>query len=359
MWILLKLCLESVHKDGVKVAINEELILNIIDRADLNFSETVSSIMLIVQILSLKESESQMIACCMKLVKKEICPENLLAVILDKVSSCPNAEINQGLFLSEASRHMTENNEASFSALCRTVMLANSKHFEVIFSKKVGSEDVKENTILFDYLSNNGNFIYILKAANDSKLFPLLRTKLFILGCYLGGQDELFAQSESVLLAKLKLSLEIKPDLKQIVKNSLPLELNHVHNIQTSSSEKKTILVSRILSEALIEVLDSDGITSESYETVHAVYNAHPTILETLAPLLMTRCLQRKNSHSHAILNLLIELMLKLRQFPKLVSKFLLYLRSDGSSEILEWESGYLEEFGKAVLQVCIHFPGV
>jgi len=356
MWGLLNLCLENINKNGIKMHFDKSDMLTLLDRADMESENAVNSIMQILQVSSKwKEFDSQTSDLCLKLVQKDKCPESLMCLLL-KIFSL-SERCSPGLFLSSASRHITEASRDAFSEICRDVMLMNTTEgFDHLFSQISKADEKYEGTgeveIFLDYLKNQGDLPLLLQASNHPSISMKLRTWLFILASYIAGQD-LYDKGESLLLAKIDVCFVTAPDLQQIIDKSLPIDLDLEHTMGKSG---KTMAVSRILSEALIQVLDTKGINAELLNTIENIFTFHPSILVMLVPLIMSRCFcHQENEFSQTIFKLIVDLMLKMRQFPKVITRFLVYQKTQTEGNEVEhvtWSAPFLQEIENGVFKI-------
>lgn len=353
MWSLLNLCLENIYKNGIKMHFVKEEMFTLLDRADVESENAVNSIINILQIsCKWQEFDNLTASLCLKLVQKDICPETLMSVILAKFAKSDTSNI--GLFLSNASRHITTNNMEAFSELCRDGMLKNSTGFQHFFKQIHTADEKYEGSIGVEifliYLKNQGDIVLLLQASNHPSISIELRTRLFILAAYLAGQD-LYDKGESLLLAKIDVCLENAPDLQKILDKALPLDLDLQHD---AGKTGRKLITSRILTESLIQVVDEKGITTNLLHTIQTIHNHHPNVLYMLVPLITNFCfLNQNNKSSHAIFSLLVQLMMKLRQFPKVISKFLVYQKTQpGGEEPVTWLKPFLYELENGFFKV-------
>lgn len=353
MWGLLNMCLENINKKGIKMHFGNSQMLTLLDRVDLESENAVKSITQILQISSKwNEFDNLTSDYCLKLVQKDKCPEALMCLLLETFSRSENCIT--GLFLSCASKHITSVSIDAFSALCRDVMLKNTAGFEHLFGQIHRADEKYEGThevkAFLAYLENQGDLTSLLTASNHPSIPVKLRTLLFILASYIAGQD-LYDKGKSLLLAKIDVCYESAPDLQQIIEKSLPLDIDFNHDTGGSSN---TLPVSRILSEALIQVLDDKGINEDVHNTIEKIYTLHPSILPMLVPLIMSRCFCHQEKESaQTIFTLLVDMMLKMRLFPKVIFKFLSFQKTKPyGEEVVAWSKPFLQEIERGIFKV-------
>lgn len=355
MWGLLNMCLENINKKGIKMHFDNSQMLTLLDRVDLESENAVKSITQILQISSKwNEFDNLTSNYCLKLVQKDKCPDSLMCLLLETYSRSENC--TTGLFLSCASKHITSESLDAFSELCRDVMLKNTAGFEHLFGQIHRADEKYEGTpeveAFLSYLENQGELTLLLTASNHPSMPVKLRTWLFILASYIAGQD-LYDKGKSLLLAKIDVCYESVPDLQQIIEKSLPLDIDFAHDTGKSGN---TMLVSRILSEALIQVLDDKGINKDVHRTIEKIYTLHPSILPMLVPLIMSRCFcHQENESAQTIFTLLVDMMLKMRLFPKVIFKFLSFQKTKPyGEEVVAWSGSFLQEIERGIFKVNI-----
>jgi len=333
-WILLDACLQSIDSSGTKVELDKELLLNLADKVDLTLEHAANAFLLIIKNHDQEASSREMILVYASLLQKTFCAETIMNRIMNVMEVCISAKENFGVLLASLSLHCSTSNIEKLQQLLRKFVLNSPGVVDSMFInmhqyKGVDSTDNElkfdVKNVLFEYFLSRGDVNLLLKSANDPS-FLQTRTKLFILFVHFSGKP-LFSSVDSLIQAKVDISLNVKPDTKQILLHSLPLDLDYSHDKDPSKGEK--ILVNRILSEVLIDLIDKYKLNKDNYDVLEAIMNHHPNVLETLGPLIVSRSLTEDcGDYGAQIFQLIIDVELKLRQLPKFISKFQMYLRN-------------------------------
>ena len=82
---------------------------------------------------------------------------------------------------------------------------------------------------------------------------------------------------------------------------------------------------------------------------VGALRAHHPQLLEPLLPTILTAYLQHPGNPPSSIFSDLLEVILALRQVPKMVAKLFLHLRTLDLDVELNWRQGDLESFARVL----------
>jgi len=135
-------------------------------------------------------------------------------------------------------------------------------------------------------------------------------------------------------------------------KNKATFAVNVLFNIALPldlSVELKTgYTVAKNVQEVVKDIITSKGITLETAEIIASVHKHHPQLLEPLVGLILHKYLENSDATGEVFENL-VDVMLKLRQFPKMISKLFLHLRSVDLELDLVWSESDLAKFGSAL----------
>jgi len=347
VWEVLSLCLEKIDENEAKIGFDNDALCTLLDRADVSNDNTSKSLSHILNILSKwKEYDNIASNLCLKLAQKDSLPENLTTLLLNHFSRCDS--INKGVFLANVSKSITPLNLDLFTAICRIHMLKNSEDLQHLFThiRQAGDkyEGPEQVHTLLNYIENDGDLLYILKSASDPSISTELRTLLMILSVNLTGQ-KLFTE-ESLMMAKMLVSVKKIPSLLDIVNTCLPVDLDFVHTIHQRYVEDSTITVFEIMSNVLSTILN-EGLTKESILLISNFSVSYPTVIQAQMSLILSKCLAKKDETSLAILKLLVDVLLKMKKLPSLVTRFMYY--SENSSLYVSWDQEHLNIFGDAL----------
>jgi len=223
-------------------------------------------------------------------------------------------------------------------------MLKNCGDLNHLFANIRRADDKYEGPqqvqTFLNYIENEGDLIYILKSASNPTISTELRTSLMILCVHLNGH-KLFA-GDSLLLAKLVVSVKKVPSLQDIVSYCLPVDLDYVHKIE----EDTTIKVAEIMGQVFSTILN-DGLTEESVLLISNFCEYYPSIIEIHMPLVLAKCLLQKDETSLKIFTRFVDLLLKLKKLPSVFTRFMFY--GENSSLVVSWDQEYLDIIGEAI----------
>jgi len=290
VWEVMSLCLEKIDENEAKIGFDNDALCTLLDRADVSNDNTSKSLSHILNILNnWKEYDIIASNLCLKLAQKDSLPENLTTLLLNNFSRCDS--INKGVFLANVSKSITPLNLDLFTTICRNHMLKKSEDLQHLFTHIRQADDKYEGPeevhTLLNYIENDGDLLYILKSASDPSISTELRTSLMILSVHLTGQ-KLFA-GESLMLAKMLVSVKKIPSLMDIVNNCLPVDLDYVHTIEVD----ETITAAKIMNNVLSTILN-EGLTKESILLISNFCVSYPTVIDAQMSLILSKCLTKK-----------------------------------------------------------------
>ena len=346
VWEVMSLCLEKIDENEAKINFNNDAICTLLDRADVSHANTSKSLTHILNILNKwKDYDSIAANLCLKLAQKDVRPESLTTLLLNNISKCDS--INKGIFLSHISKNITPLNLDLFTKICSNYMLKNCEDLRHFLVNIRGADDKYDGPqqvqTFLNYIENEGDLLYILKSASNPSVSTELRTSLMILCVHLNGH-KLFA-GDSLLLAKLVVSVKKVPSLQDIVNYCLPVDLDYVHKIE----EDTTIKVAEIMGKVFSTILN-EGLTEESVVLISNFCEYYPSVMEIHMPLVLSKCLLQKDETSLAIFTRFVDLLLKLKKLPSVFTRFMFY--GDNSSLVVSWDQEYLDIVGEAIGKV-------
>lgn len=109
--------------------------------------------------------------------------------------------------------------------------------------------------------------------------------------------------------------------------------------------------VAKNVQDVVKQQVAAEGVTEVSAEMIDAVHNHHPQLLEPLVGVIIEKYLE-KSSAPLAVFEKLVDVMLKLRQLPKMISKLFLQLRSSETSSDLSWSESDMNKFGSSLVSL-------
>ena len=180
-----------------------------------------------------------------------------------------------------------------------------------------------------------------LLADSGKDLPPATRLPLLAL-CSLmcGGPGPLRART--AVGAKLEAAAQACPvRLSAVFASLLPLDLSLEVHAKLSTP--------KLLQDIVRDCLTKAGAGKEAAVMVGALRAHHPQLLEPLLPTILTAYLQHPGNPPSSIFSDLLEVILALRQVPKMVAKLFLHLRTLDLDVELNWRQGDLESFARVL----------
>ena len=124
--------------------------------------------------------------------------------------------------------------------------------------------------------------------------------------------------------------------LPGLFKLALPLDL--------SMEVAPGVTVVKIVQEVVKELIKLEGLSEELCDIIITVHKHHPQVLEPVVANILAKTLSSQANIS--LFTCVLDVMVKLRQVPKLFSKLFLYLRTTDPGPDLSWSISDLELLG-------------
>ena len=147
----------------------------------------------------------------------------------------------------------------------------------------------------------------------------------------------------SIIGSKLLSAKKTNLKVSKVFKSAFPLNLKFI------LSEKQN--VGQYLQEVLHQFISKDGVTEDVCEAVDQVHQHYPQLLEPLVGLILEKRLLKPCPEYHSVFKSVIDVMMKFRQLPKLVSKLFLHLRGIQSLN-LQWNDQDLRLLGDSISSI-------
>jgi len=178
---------------------------------------------------------------------------------------------------------------------------------------------------------------------NPDWLRHKLTSLLFSAHGYPGNVNENSIIGSQILSAKKIGDL----DIGSVLQSALPLSL------EFESTDGQNM--GKYLQGILRVKMSSVGLTEDVCLTIKIIHTNYPQLLEPLVGLILEKRLESPKAEFHEAFSAIVDVMGKLRQLPKLVSKLFLHLRTVKSKKVFTWSPDDL-----TCLQVAIGiFPKV
>ena len=168
---------------------------------------------------------------------------------------------------------------------------------------------------------------------------PWLKPKLLSLLLSCSGCPGIFS-ANSVLGARILSETRLYLDVGGLVRDALPLDL--------SLEMKPGYLVSEYLTDVARHLAVKQGVSGDLEQVVTSLHRVHPQLLEPLVPLLTVRLLEDDQLRESQLFSQLLDVQIKLRQVPKMISKLFLQMRSSQSTSV-SWRSWDLQLLGSTI----------
>jgi len=199
------------------------------------------------------------------------------------------------------------------------------------------SEPSTEASLLLACLEQGTDPRLLAEASKD--LLPAVRLPLLALYSLMcGGPGPLRART--AIGAKLEsAATPCTKRLAAVLASSLPLDLS----VEVHSS----LSAGKLLQDIVRHCLDKAGAGEDAGAMVAVLRVHHPQLLEPLLPTILTAYLRHPVDPPSSIFSDMLEVMLALRQVPKLVARLFLHLRTLDIIEEINWREGDLEALAK------------
>jgi hypothetical protein len=258
-----------------------------------------------------------------------------ILLCLEAVYLYPNAEL--GVLLKELSllfNTCSIHQQNILKKVTKSVLFNNPTSYEAFFKHLTG-EELKYHpdpqvSALLSCLQDGGDPVLLLASCPSQPSWLPIRlcsTLLFLADC------PSLVNKETVLGGQLARVPKFPDKTGRLLSLLLPVDLSVdvTENLQTAKYLQSLVSHSK-----------------GTAEVVCLVHKHHPQLLDPLLAQLMTWHLE---SDSLEIFPLILDVALKLRQLPKLVSKFFLHLRTLDTERVREmrWKEGDLALFGQTL----------
>ena len=361
-WASFLVCLEIVDKLDKVLVFKADFLLNIVQHLDLSKPTVERAVNLLLKLTyRCNPGYPNILNLISSLMEKDqsgaLSPTVLQ--IMEKIflNSEYVPDLETGPLLARLSSKFESVENEALERIIRKVLFSQLQGFQTLFQNISSPTPAKlsstpEVDVLIDYLNHGGDISTVLGSLRNETYPCWLRSSLFALAVNLQGYECIFNQ-KSVSLAQLKLKANQSSSiLRRILVRALPLD---------PADQLEDVKVGTILTGVVKFSIQKYGLCVDVCDLISAVYSHHPLVLEPLVSYVLAKYLQDHQA-PRLVLETVLELMLKLRQLPKMVSKLLLSLRA-GGVEGAAWREEDLVLFGEAVskvtlkLYVCIlHF---
>ena len=145
---------------------------------------------------------------------------------------------------------------------------------------------------------------------------------------------------DSVLGAKILAETTIPRDIGGLFRAALPIDL--------SQEMRPGYHVGQYLTDVVQHLADQPGMSADLRDVVTSLHDHHPQLLEPLVPLLTVKLLEDHREGDYGLFSQLLDVQIKLRQVPKMISKLFLQMRSSQLTDLF-WSPLDLQLLGSTI----------
>jgi len=353
LWAALKTCLECYKDTPPSIPYNfntaPDILLNILPYADLSLTPIMSCIS---HLLSLSSSScpahpswpSLLTEIISKSVSLPSIPGLLITSMhtaLDTVS-VDSSKDNTNLLLQLSNLH-TLHPHPSLQSLVSKLLFTDTQPYQSLFTHLAGGESkyhpTQGTSLLLTTMAKLSSPLLIMSSCPSTP--PWLKPCIFSLLLSTQGCTGLVDKST---VAGAKLITHKTP-----IVDNIPVLFRHALPLDLAVEVRSGVTVSKTIQEVIKELAILYGITEELADVVAIVHEHHPQVLEPLLSLILGKSLSSPNPVTVPVFPLVLDVMVKLRQVPKLFSKLFLYMRTPDCDPKQGWSKCDLDLLGSTL----------
>jgi len=333
------------------ILLKSDVLIKIVELIDLTTEVIAECFKILLTILAQQSNDVSNVLILLDKLHNKDCTASLLQTMvqtLDKISRIAQlpSENRVGMLLAKFSLNSATRTSETLLNLLRTTFFKKTEQYQDFFYSISLSDGDKytpsgEIETLIEYITGGGDLSLLFACLKNQSAPAWLKAHLFCLSAHLEGFTGVYSP-DSVVLAQL--AVGATPSLDRVVKlvlNALPLDVS-----LTIGGEK----LGKHLTGLVKFCVEKYGMSTGVSTILQCIFNNHPLVLEPLVGYVLAGYLQASEAPV-AVFQIILDLMLKLRQLPKIVSKLLIYLRTQTNLD-LAWNKQDLELFGEAVSKV-------
>jgi len=347
LWQGFLVCLRKIDSDQINVTLKPEFLSSIVD-IDATASEVVCEcIQILCWLLYKQDPDSPVLADAINVclnkdaIAVNICP-SLLSLMENwspsKLSNFPDI----GKLLAKLSQKQSASDTelGSLKRLIGKILFTNLDQLKSFFDSLESSNNLfvsKDTQYVIDYLSSGGDVGLLINCSRSTgTVSPTwLEPYLLCIGLHFQGIS-IFTNGPDAF-SNFDCSSSASA-LAHLLSQALPV-------CDTQFEVNKT-RVGNYITDVVRYCLENYKLSDFVCKIVSIVAEAHPMLLEPLNSQILAVYLSDDSAPS-TVFEVIVELMKKLRQLPKMVSKLLLHLRS--RNELSVWRSKDLTVFAEAI----------
>jgi len=348
LWKCLQACLTV---PGSKLVISKKVpaladtLLNLITHADLSREPVINCIMLLAEMsIPVASSYPQWInILTILLARLDVLSEQLVNTLYQVLQHIKlDSDCDNSAFLIQISKLYSTHPKSAAQTILGDFFYSNPESYQKLFSHLAGDDSkFRSNGVVSQLISSISEGCHPLMLIECCPAEPSwLKAKLFamLLSCF--GLPGLI-NSSSVIGGELLKCVQVNNGRDRVKFVEIALPVNISVEISPGRTTSKCI-------QDVVRFLMEEGTEEELVRIVHVVGKHHPLILEQLVGSLFVEYF-KLTERSSSLLDVILEVMMKLRQLPKLLSKLLLQLRDSESTKEFSWKRGGLDSFGIAL----------
>jgi hypothetical protein len=360
VWVGFLSCVSIAEKKSDFV-FNADFLLDIVDHVDLSNSTVVEAVIILLRMLPRARLSNRAIVDIISRFWDKISSQeeknkqvltssvlNLLEKILRNDGSTRN--LGLGKLFAKMSHDGSLLENKILREIIYSFVFVSLKCYTCFFTqlfkvpvKGVTDSQTDDVMIFHEFLLSGGDICLLLSTMHRLDTWVGLHSNLFRLALHFEGYDQGYISSSPILAPDLPISTPSLVRLERIFKYALPLNLDYKFS--------QNLTVGQLFSSSIKFFVEKYGMNEAISGILSTVYYHHPLIMDPLVSILTASYLLDITA-PHQIFQTILNLVLKLRQLPKLVSRLLLYLRTTEVKQIISWRIEDLNLFGKAISEV-------
>jgi len=346
LWEGFLVCLRKIDTDQISVTLKPEFLSSIVYIDDA--SETVCEcIQILCWLLYKQDPDSPVLADAINVcLNKDPIATNLCHSLLSLMENWSPSKLSNftdiGKLLAKLSQEQSASDTDSLKRLIGKILFTNLDQLKAFFDSLESSDNLyvsKDTQYVIDYLSNGGDVALLINCSKStSTVSPTwLEPYLLCIGLHFHGIS-IFTNGPDAFSSFYSSSSA----------NALAHLLSQALPISDTEFEVNKTRVGNYITDAVRCCLENDKLSDVVCKIVSIVGEAHPMLLEPLNSQILAVYLSDECAPG-TVFQVIVELMKKLRQLPKMVSKLLLYLRS--INQLSVWSSKDLAVFAEAIIK--------
>ena len=344
LWSALLSCLRHLEVSRLQIEVSKvsvpEILTNLLPHTDLSQPDISSSVVLLVSLSLPSHPSHPLWAGILSRALSHPAPETIqtLQTLLNTLQIDPLQD-NVNLLSSLCSLQETHPH-TSYSKITRLLLFPTADPYIQLFEQLTSSEG-KYNpgyvvSLLLSLLTSTAIPTKLLiQSCPDQPVW--LKPKLLSLLLSCSGCPGII-NADSVIGARILSETTIVRDIGGLVSVALPLDLG--------VELRPGYHVGQYLSDIVAHLAAEPGVSAHLRSVVHSLHTHHPQLLEPLVSVLLIKLLEDNQDGNREFFSHLLDVQIKMRQVPKIISKLFLNLRKYEKLPELCWNPSDLQLLG-------------